>query len=51
MFKCAVTGKMSKLGEKMNRIVVATRDKVYTQKVCGKRASWWKSRLVVDMRP
>jgi len=28
-----VTGKMSKRGEKLNRIVVETRDKVYTQSV------------------
>jgi hypothetical protein len=33
MFKCQVTGKMSKPGEKMNRIVVETREKVYTQQV------------------
>lgn len=33
MFKCMVTGKMSKRGEKLNRIVVETRDKVYTQSV------------------
>jgi len=32
MFKCQVTGKISKPGEKMNRIVIATRDKVYTKK-------------------
>ena len=33
MYKCQITGKTSKLGEKLNRIVVSTRDKVYTQKV------------------
>lgn len=33
MYKCMVTGKTSKPGEKMNRIVIATRDKVYTQKI------------------
>ena len=33
MFKCSVTGKMSRPGEKMNRIVVETRDKIYTQEV------------------
>lgn len=33
MYYCQITGKMSRPGEKMNRIVVATRDKIYTQKV------------------
>jgi deoxyribose-phosphate aldolase len=33
MFKCQVTGKISKPREKMNRIVIATRDKVYTKKI------------------
>lgn len=29
MFKCGITGKMSQPGEKTNKIVTATRDKVY----------------------
>jgi len=33
MFKCQVTGKTSARGEKLNRIVVQTREKVYTQNV------------------
>jgi hypothetical protein len=33
MFLCQVTNKTSKPGEKLNRITVATRNKVYTQKV------------------
>lgn len=33
MFKCQITGNMSKLGEKVNKIVTKTRDKVYTANV------------------
>ena len=33
MYRCQITGKTSKRGEKLNRVVVKTRDKVYTQKV------------------
>lgn len=33
MFRCQVTGRLSKPGEKQNRIVVETRDRVYTRKV------------------
>lgn len=29
MFKCGITGRFSKPGEKANKIVTATRDKVY----------------------
>ena len=29
MFRCGITGKMSKSGEKANKIVTKTRDKVY----------------------
>ncbi len=29
MFRCEITGKLSKLGEKVNRIVVEKREKVY----------------------
>jgi len=29
MFRCGITGKMSKPGEKVNKIVTETRDKVY----------------------
>lgn len=29
MFRCAITNKMSKPGEKANKIIVETRDKVY----------------------
>lgn len=29
MFKCFVTNRMSKPGEKVNKIVVKTRDKIY----------------------
>jgi hypothetical protein len=33
MFKCDVTGKTSKRGEKLNKIVIQTRPRVYTEKV------------------
>jgi len=33
MYYCMVTGKLSKPGEKLNRIVVKTREKIYTQNV------------------
>ena len=33
MFRCAITGKNSKLGEKMNHLVVKTRAKIYSQRV------------------
>lgn len=42
MFKCAVTGRMSRPGEKLNRIVIQTREKVYTQKV-------WEDGELVDI--
>lgn len=39
MFRCQVTGKMSKRGEKMHRVVVETRDKEYVEEriVDGKK--------------
>jgi hypothetical protein len=42
MFRCQVTGKMSKRGEKCNKIVVKTREKTYTQKV-------WEEGELVDI--
>ncbi len=33
MFKCMVTGRLSKPGEKLNKIVIKTREKVYYGKV------------------
>lgn len=33
MFKCQVTGRTTRAGDKLNRIVIAKRDKVYTQKI------------------
>jgi len=32
MFICQITGKVSKPGEKLNKITVETRERVYTQK-------------------
>ena len=33
MFKCAITGRNSKPGEKMNRIIIKSREKIYTTSV------------------
>lgn len=33
MFKCEITGKTTRPGDKMNKIVVKTRPRVYTEKV------------------
>jgi hypothetical protein len=33
MFKCQVTNKITEPGEKLNRIVIKTREKVYSQRV------------------
>jgi hypothetical protein len=33
MFRCQVTNKISKRGEKCNKIVVATRDRIYTEMI------------------
>jgi hypothetical protein len=33
MFRCQVLNKISKPGEKCNKVVVATREKIYTQKI------------------
>ena len=32
MFKCQITGKFSKFGEKLHKVVVAKRPRVYTRK-------------------
>jgi hypothetical protein len=32
MFKCQITGEYSKLGEKLHKVVVAKRQRVYTRK-------------------
>jgi hypothetical protein len=33
MYRCQVTNKISKPGEKLNKIIVSTREKIYTQKI------------------
>jgi len=33
MYKCSLTGKTTKLGEKLNKVVVESREKVYSKKV------------------
>jgi len=41
MFICQVTGKISKPGEKMNRIPVVKRDKVYFKKLKNEDTGKW----------
>lgn len=42
MFICQVTGRSSKPGEKMNRITVARRDKVYSRKEKNEETGRWE---------
>jgi len=41
MFKCAITGKQSKPGEKCNRIVVATRPREYKHRDRENEEEWF----------
>lgn len=41
MFICQVTGKISKPGEKLNRLPVAKRDKVYFKKIKNEETGKW----------
>jgi len=42
MFKCQVTGRISKPGEKMNRIPVVKRDRVYFKKIKNEDTGKWE---------
>lgn len=42
MFHCSVTGKVSEPGEKLNKIVVATRDRVYYKRVRNEETLKWE---------
>ena len=46
MFICQVTGKVSQVGEKMNRIVAKTRPRVYTRKERDSDTGEWVETLV-----
>lgn len=41
MYKCEITNKQSKLGEKLNKIVVKTRTKTYTKWVRDEDTRKW----------
>ena len=41
MFICQVTGKISKPGEKLNRLPVVKRDKVYFKKIKNEETGKW----------
>lgn len=42
MFYCQVTGRLSKRGEKVNKLVVATREKTYYKKVRNEETGKWE---------
>ena len=46
MFKCEISGKMSRLGEKINRIVVERREKVYYESFRNEETGRWEEKEV-----
>lgn len=42
MFKCVITGKTSEIGEKMHKIVLASRDKTYHKMVKNEETRIWE---------
>lgn len=46
MYICQVTGKQSKHGEKLNKVVVATRDRNYTKWVKNEETLKWEEVFV-----
>lgn len=42
MFKCEVTGKMSNPGEKCNKIVTGTREKIYYKTIKNEETLQWE---------
>lgn len=42
MFYCQVTGRLSKRGEKVNKVVVATRERIYYKKVRNEESNKWE---------
>jgi hypothetical protein len=41
MYRCEITGKLSKLGEKLNRVIAITRPKTYTKWVRDEESKKW----------
>lgn len=46
MYVCQITGKQSKLGEKLNKITVATRPRTYTRWVRNEETNKWEEVFV-----
>lgn len=46
MYRCQVTGELSKLGDKLNKIVVGTRERVYTRWVRNEETNKWEEVFV-----
>lgn len=42
MFLCQITGKLTRPGQKVHRLVVQKRDKVYTQKIRNEETNKWE---------
>lgn len=43
MFYCQITGRLSKQGEKLNKVVVETRERVYTKRVRNEETREWET--------
>lgn len=43
MFYCQITGKLSKPGAKQNKVVVETRERVYTKRVRNEETREWET--------
>ena len=46
MFKCQITGKLSKPSEKVTKLVVATRERAYTRWVRDEDTNQWSEEFV-----
>ncbi len=46
MYRCQITGELSKLGDKLNKIVVGTRERVYTRWVRNEETNKWEEVFV-----
>ncbi|HEY5268383.1 MAG TPA: hypothetical protein VII94_04590 [Candidatus Saccharimonadales bacterium] len=46
MYKCMITGEMSEPGDKLNKIVAGTRERVYTRWVRNEETNKWEEVFV-----
>lgn len=46
MYRCQITGRLSRLGEKLNKVVVLTREKSYTRWVRNEETNKWEEVFV-----